>query len=155
MTTKPILFLSTSGELSKPENINNFQYIGRVLNASKDGLIDSEVATYNGDFIVVNATKQKELQYLRLINLDMVVRVCVLRKYESAKQEWIQNHRFDYIIKEQQLPNLKNCKNKQEVLNFLKFLDATKKQIPSDLKFLWEKIKAFIPLASFVFHKYT
>ncbi len=154
MTTKPILFLSTSCKLSEPDNISNLQFIGRVLNASKE-LNDTDVSTYNGEFIVVNATKQKELQYLRLINLDNVIRVCVLRKYESVKQEWIQNHKFDYIIKEQQLPHLKNCKNKQEIINFLKFLDATKKQIPSDIKFLWAKIKGIIPLASFVFHKYS
>ena len=154
--SKPIyLFVCSSSDFSKSENISNLQYAGRVLNLAKSGLVDADVSTFTGDFIVVNACNEDEMKYLRLLNLDNCLKICVLRKSESIKSPWItqQNIKYDYIIKQNQVEVLKEAKTKIDVLNILKFLDMSRKRPHSDAKFIWSKIKSAIPFLSVFFDK--
>lgn len=148
--TKPILFVCSSSEFSKVD----LSYSGRVLNLERE-LTDAEIQSFNGEYIIVNACKDVELQKLRLVNLDSCVRVAVLRARESVKSEWINNFKYEYIIKLNQVESLKNAKTKADILNYVKFLDMSKKRPESDFKFIWNKIKAVVPFLGAVFSKYA
>lgn len=156
--SKPIyLFVCSSSEFAKSHNISNLQYAGRVLNLARNGLSDADVGSFAGDFIIVNACKEEEMKFLRLVNLENCLKICVLRKSESFKSEWViqQSINYDYIIKENQLDVLKDAKTKDEVYNYIKYMDMSRKRPHSDFQFIWNKIKNIIPFLSVLFNKYS
>lgn len=157
MSKSVYLFICSSGEFSKSENVSHLQYAGRVLNLAREGLKKEDVINFTGDFIVVNACNENEMKFLRLINLDNCLKVCVLRKSESSQSEWVkqQNFNYDYIIKQNQIGSLQDAKNKEEILNYLRYLDMSKKKPESDLKFLFSKIKSILPFIGMIFRKYS
>lgn len=140
-----ILFICSSADFSNVNNISNLQYAGRVLNLARE-LKDEEITSFNGEFIVVNATSDTEMRQLRLINLDNCVKVAVIRKHESAKAPWLnQNFKYDYIIKQNQTEILKSAKSKLELLNHLKFLDLCRKKPATQFRFWLDKARVFLP----------
>lgn len=156
--SKPIyLFVCSSSEFAKSQNISNLQYAGRVLNLARSALTDADVSSFTGDFIVVNAINEAEMKFLRLVNLDNCLKICVLRKSESFKSDWIvqQSINYDYIVKENQIEVLKDAKTKDEVLNFIKYMDMSRKRPQSDAQFIWNKIKSLLPFISILFSKYA
>lgn len=147
---KMLLFVCSSPNFGRVENISNLQYSGRVLNLSRD-VSEADITSFNGDFIVVNASNLNEMEKIRLINLDLCYKVAVLRKYESVKCEWVNQIKYDFIVKDNQLDILSKAKSRVEVINHVKFLDMSKKKPDSNTKFRLKMLRNLIPLLSFLF----
>lgn len=147
---KMLLFVCSSPNFGRVENISNLQYSGRVLNLSRD-VSDADISSFNGDFIVVNASNLDEMEKIRLINLDTCFKVAVLRKHESVKSEWVNQIKYDFIVKDNQLDILSKAKTRVEVINHVKFMDMSKKTPDSNMKFHLKKLRNLIPFLSFLF----
>ena len=154
-TNRQIVFISSSNELSNVSNLINLTYVGRCLNLSST-TTELDVSTFTGDFIICNALDNAQMIKLKYLNLDNYIKVAVLRKSESSKSEWVNsNLRFDFIVKIVQLVELAGVKTRADVYNTLKMLDFNKKRPVSNFLFIIGKIKSFIPLASFIFQKFS
>lgn len=133
----PILFMC-SQKLSKSDSLFYLKDLGKVLVLGDDKIKDSDVQNYRQyDFIICNYKAKEEVERLRFIELSTVIRVCLLRSYESSGDDWVTKAHADYIIKTMDF--IDKCANKTELLNFVKHLSQYKQPV-SDAWFWGSKI---------------
>lgn len=134
---KPFLFLCSSS-LNMTE-LSTLKDLGTVLNLS-DAPTDVDKKYLSKDFIVCNLKNVDAVDLLRNIDKDKVVSIAVLRKYESHKCDWVERMNPNFKIKD--IDQVLKCKNKEEIMNLIKFMQSYKK--PEGDLFYWSKKLLFL-----------
>ena len=123
----PVLFMC-SQKLSKSDSLFYLKDLGKVLVLGDEKIKNTDVQAYkNYDFIICNYKDKEEVERLRFIDLSAVIRVCLLRSYESSSDDWVTKSHSDYIIKSMDFVD--KCSNKNELLNFIKHLSNYKQPV--------------------------
>ena len=142
MSNKPILFLSSSRLVGELANLYKLLKIGKILDLTDNKLEENEVARYiDYDFIICDLKNDEAVKKLRLINPQQVIKVCIVRKYESANSAFVEKLKPDYTIKEFNF--IQDCRTKAEVFNFIQHLNNFKKP-DLDVSFYGKKIWNFL-----------
>lgn len=138
---KPILLLSSSNLSQDIDSLYHLRGYASVLNL-QDDVSDDQIKTYHQkNVIIANMNDEKQISKLRFIPQDAVYRVCVLRKWESTTEPWVQKAKADFAIKDTGF--LKQCSNIAEVLTFIMHLNTFKKP-DGNLMFYLRKLKSLL-----------
>lgn len=138
---KPILLLSSS---NLSYDLNNLYYLknyASILNL-EDEVKDEDAKAYQSkNIIICNMKDEKQVVKLRFIPQEAVYRVAVLRKWESASEDWVVKAHCDFVIKETGF--FRECSSVAEVFNFIRHLNNFKKP-DGNFMFYLKKFKSFL-----------
>lgn len=141
--SRPILFLC-SKNLTVSE-ISSLKNTGRVLNLNEQNEKEELTAYLTKDYIIVNVLSPDQVEKLKYFNMDSVMKVLYLRRYEGTTEGWTKTLVGDYVIKHFGI--LTKAKTKEELLNLLKLASQFKKKPDTHIMFY---IKKFFKILNFL-----